>query len=131
MSIRYTSALKGVTEKHISGFFMNWRNPLSATKIIEILNQSDYVYLAIDEDTSRVVGLINALSDDIQAAFIPLLEVLPDYRHQGIGQTLVKKMLEQLQHCPSIDLTCDPDVQPFYEKCGMQRSTGMVIRNFD
>lgn len=131
MPIRYTGFLQDIAEIQVSGFFADWRNPLSATKIIEILNQSDYVYLAIDEDTSQVVGLINALSDDIQAAFIPILEVLPDYRNQGIGQTLVMKMLEELQHCPCIDLTCDPEVQPFYEKCGMQRSTGMVLRNFD
>jgi hypothetical protein len=30
-----------------------------------------------------------------------------------------------------VDLLCDPDVQPFYERLGMRRATGMLIRHFD
>ena len=30
-----------------------------------------------------------------------------------------------------IDLICDADVQPFYERLGMTRYSAMIIRNYD
>ena len=28
----------------------------------------------------------------------------------------------------AVDLMCDPELQPFYERFGMHRATGMIIR---
>ena len=86
--------------------------------------------LAIDTQRGQVVGCINVLSDGLLAAFIPLLEVLPDYQGQGIGSELVRRMLASLSHLYSIDVICDTDVQPFYERCGMMRYTGMIKRHY-
>jgi hypothetical protein len=30
-----------------------------------------------------------------------------------------------------VDLVCDPDLQPFYERLGFRPYTAMVIRNYD
>ena len=62
---------------------------------------------------------------------IPLLEVLPEYQGRGIGAELVRRMLEELQQLYMIDLLCDEDVQPFYERFEMRRAQGMFIRNYD
>jgi hypothetical protein len=40
-------------------------------------------------------------------------------------------MLATLRHCYQVDLICEPDVQPFYEKLGMRRAVGMIVRNYD
>jgi predicted N-acetyltransferase YhbS len=64
----------------------------------------------------------------VQGAFITLLEVLPAYQGQGIGQALMTRMLEQLDHIQTIELMCDPDLVPFYERFGMRPSGGMVLR---
>jgi hypothetical protein len=40
-------------------------------------------------------------------------------------------MLNQLSNLYMIDLLCDPDVQPFYERLGMHRTQGMLIRNYE
>jgi hypothetical protein len=40
-------------------------------------------------------------------------------------------MLDQLSDFYSIDLLCDADVQPFYERLGMRRATGMLRRNYE
>ena len=40
-------------------------------------------------------------------------------------------MFDQLQHIYMIDLICDADVQPFYDRLGMMRYTGMIKRNYD
>ncbi len=61
-------------------------------------------------------------------AFIPLLEVLPSHRGRGIGSELVERLLEELKHFYAVDLMCDPELQPFYDRFGMHRAIGMVIR---
>ena len=38
-------------------------------------------------------------------------------------------MIARLGDTPAVDLTCDGELQPFYERFGMLRSVGMVIRN--
>ena len=78
-----------------------------------------------------MVGYITAITDGVLAAYIPHLEVLPAYKGQGIGTELVRRIFDQLQHIYMIDLICDPDVQPFYDRLGMMRYTGMIERNYD
>jgi len=77
-----------------------------------------------------VVGFVNALTGEVQTAFIPLLEVLPAFRRRGIGSELMRQMLRTLASIPCVDLTCDPELRPFYERLGMMRSVGMVGRRF-
>jgi ribosomal protein S18 acetylase RimI-like enzyme len=128
--IRYTDSTKNITSEMLKGFFQGWKKPHTPEDHLKILENSDYVVLAVDTDTHRVVGFITALTDKVQSAFISLLEVLPDYRKQGIGTALVSKMLEKLKGIPAIDLICDAELQKFYYKFGMSPSVGMVIRNF-
>ncbi len=64
-------------------------------------------------------------------AYIPLLEVLPEYQGQGIGKELVKRMKEELSHYYMIDISCDDNVVPFYEKQGFNKNNSMYIRNYD
>ena len=77
-----------------------------------------------------MVGFVTAITDHVQSAFIPLLEVLPEYQNQGIGTELVNRMLGKLEEIPSIDLCYDPPLQPFYERLGMARSVGMMIYHY-
>ncbi|MBA2682288.1 MAG: GNAT family N-acetyltransferase, partial [Ktedonobacteraceae bacterium] len=71
-----------------------------------------------------------AITDHVLCAYIPLLEVLPSYQGQGIGTELVRRMLEKLNNIYMVDLLCDPDLQPFYARAGMQPTTGMLLRNY-
>ena len=128
--IVYTTELNDITADRLTGFFVGWRRPRSPEDHLEILKSSNRIVLAIDDDTGRMVGFINALTDGVQSAFIPLLEVLPEYQRRGIGTELVSRMLELLEGVPCVDLACDPEIQPFYERCGMVRSVGMAIRRY-
>lgn len=65
------------------------------------------------------------------SAYIPLLEVLPAYQHQGIGKLLVEKMLDKLRHLYRVDLLCDPEVQEFYSQFQMIPATGMMARRYE
>ncbi len=96
-----------------------------------MLQGSDVIVLAIDMANGAVVGFVTALSDGVTSAYVPHLEVLPAYQGQGIGTALMEHLLAQLRDLYMIDLLCEPDVQPFYERLGMRRATGMLIRNYD
>jgi ribosomal protein S18 acetylase RimI-like enzyme len=132
VGISYTTSLDGIRAKQLrGGFFEGWPNPPSPETHLSILRGSSHVVLARDDASGEVIGYINAVSDGIHGAFIPQLEVLPAYRSHGIGSELVRRMLKQLRDFYSIDLLCDEDVQPFYERLGMRRATGMLWRNYE
>ena len=59
-----------------------------------------------------------------------MLEVLPEYKHRGIGTQLLNILFEELKNIQNIDLTCDKELQPFYEKFGMVKSCGMALRKY-
>jgi len=128
--ITYQTNLDGISPEMLTGFFIRWPKPPSSETHLRLLQQAYRVVLAVDDQTNRVVGFINAISDGVLSAYIPLLEVLPEYQMQGIGDELMKRMLKLLDNLYMIDLTCDRRLQPFYEQMGMTRATGMMIRNF-
>ncbi len=129
--LRYTDDLSTITYEMLIGFFAGWPNPPSPKNHLRILHGSALVVLAIDDHADRVVGFINAISDGVMAAYIPLLEVLPEYRKQGIGGELVRRMMQRLGHLYMVDVICDSDVVPFYEKVGMKAGTGAMRRNYE
>jgi hypothetical protein len=44
---------------------------------------------------------------------------------------LFSLMLERLVHLYAIDLICDPEMTPFYERSGLRPATGMVVRHYE
>jgi ribosomal protein S18 acetylase RimI-like enzyme len=128
--MRYLTSADTFTADQLHGFFVGWPNPPSPETQLDILRRSDAVVLAIDDETGNVVGFINALSDGVLSAFIPLLEVLPAYQGRGIGSELVRRMLALLGDLYAVDLLCDADVQPFYARLGMQPAQGMMLRRY-
>ena len=105
----------------LKGFFVDWPNPPNQQTHLKLLKKSSKVIIAIDDKTNQVVGFITAISDGVLSAYIPLLEVLPEYKNKGIGKELVNRMLKELDDIYMIDLCCDDDLVPYYEKFGMRK----------
>jgi len=131
MQIRYVSSIEGIAPSQLEGFFVGWPSPPSPETHLRILRGSQHVVLAIDDVGGHVVGFVTALSDGVVSAYLPLLEVLPNYQGHGIGSELVNRVLERLGELYMVDLSCDPEVEPFYERLGLVRSTGMRLRRYD
>ena len=126
--ILYQDNLDGVTPERLVGFFVGWPNPPSPETHLRVMQGSDHVLLAIDDESGNVVGFVTAISDGLFSAYIPLLEVLPNWQGRGIGSELMRRMLERLEHLYAVDLVCDPELQPFYRRFGMQPGTSMMLR---
>ncbi|MDZ5474490.1 GNAT family N-acetyltransferase [Bacillus sp. 31A1R] len=127
----YKVNVEGITAEMLEGFFVGWPNPPSPETHLKLLIKSDKVVLAFDVEKNRVVGFITAISDGVLSAYIPFLEVLPEYQNDGIGKILVEKMLQELENIYMIDIMCDEGLQAYYQKFGMIKSTGVVFRNYD
>jgi ribosomal protein S18 acetylase RimI-like enzyme len=127
--IRYIYSAINIQPEQIEGFCVNWQDPLSPKIHLKLLQNSDEIVLAMDDETGKVVGFVTAITDKVISAYIPLLEVLPPYQGKGIGSELMRLMIERLQRFYMVDLLCDSKLQSFYEKLGMQTVTGMCIRN--
>jgi len=127
----YKNELDGISSDMLKGFFVDWPNPPNLETHLKLLNNSSKVIIAVERKSNQVVGFITAISDGVLSAYIPLLEVLPAYKNKGIGKELVSRMLKELDDIYMIDLCCDDDLVPYYDKFGMRQANGMVLRNYN
>ncbi|MBT2663403.1 GNAT family N-acetyltransferase [Bacillus sp. ISL-45] len=127
----YKNSLESITPEMLEGFFVGWPTPPSPDTHLKLLKNSSKVVLAIDKDTDQVVGFITAISDGVLSAYIPFLEVRPEYKNRGIGKELVHRMMNELAEIYMIDLCCDDDLVPYYEKLGMIKANGLLLRNYE
>jgi len=128
--IRYLDSAEGIHASDLQGFFVDWPSAPSPDRHLELLRNSDEVMLAVDDETGTVVGFVTAITDGVLAAYVPLLEVLPEHHGRGIGRELMTRILARLGDYYMVDLVCEPDLQPFYERLGMRPAFGMITRNY-
>lgn len=128
--IEYRDTVEGIEAGQLTGFFVDLPKPPSPEAHLRLLTKSSHVVIAVDAGTEQAVGFVSAISDGVLSAYIPLLEVLPEYRKRGIGTELVRRMMVQLADLYMVDLMCDADLQEFYQRFGMQPAHGMIARNY-
>ncbi|WP_155591317.1 GNAT family N-acetyltransferase [Lysinibacillus cavernae] len=126
----YKNNIEEISSDMLKGFFVDWPDSPSPLTHLKMMENSSKVVIALDEHANQIVGFITAISDGVLSAYIPFLEVLPAYKNKGIGKELIKRMLIELNDIYMIDLCCDDDLVPLYEKFGMIQSNGMLIRNY-
>jgi GNAT superfamily N-acetyltransferase len=127
--ITYTTSLDGISPDKLKGFFVGWQDAPFPEIHLRLLENSSHVVLALDDETGRVVGYVTAMCDHVLSASVPFLEVLPDFQGHGVGEELVRRILEEIGDLYMIDFVCHPNMQPFYARLGMRPSTGMMRRN--
>jgi ribosomal protein S18 acetylase RimI-like enzyme len=67
----------------------------------------------------------------VLAAYIPFLEVVPEYQGRGIGSELIRRLLEVIGPIYAVDAACDPELQPFYRHLGLRPGTAVMLRNYE
>jgi len=131
MNIKYTKDMREITEDMLSGFFVGWPNPPDEVTHLRLLRKSYCSFVAIDTESNNVVGFINSTSDGVLTAYIPLLEVLPEYQDMGIGSKLVKLLLAELKDLYMIDICHDEELKPYYAKLGAYPGNSSIFRNYE
>ena len=131
MNIQYTKDITNISDDMLDGgFFVDWPNPPDNATHLKILKGSYCSFIAVDNDSNKIIGFINAISDGILTAYIPLLEVLPEYQGNGIGNELVRLTLEELKNLYMIDICHDEELAPYYAKFGAYPSYSSLFRNY-
>ena len=129
--IRYLTNTADVSPSDLEGpFFVGWPDPPDPATHLELLERSDHVVLAVHEGDDRVVGFVTAITDGVLSAYIPFVEVVPEYQGRGVGSELVRRLLDVIGPIYMVDATCDPELQPFYQHLGLAPSTGVTLRNY-
>jgi len=125
--IRYSEDVADVDESMLHGFFVGWPQVPSSSQHLAVLRGSFRVVLAIDDSAGQLAGFVNMISDGVLTAFIPWLEVLPEYQGQGIGSELMRRILDS-NRLYSIDLVCDEPLLAYYARFGMVPIPGAGLR---
>jgi len=128
IEIRYQSTLAGLRPDAMHGFFVGWANPPGPATLLKMLGAGSHVWLALDGE--RLVGYVRAISDGFYSAFVPELEVLPEYQGMGIGTTLLNNLLDELDTFYSVDAASDDEFVGFYRRFGFTHGNGMMIRRY-
>lgn len=105
---------------------MGWPVSPVEDKFRSVLTHAPYVELAIDGN--RLIGFVYAHTDGEISAYVPLLEVLPDYQRRGVATELVTRLLARLAHFYMVDLTCDDDMLPFYARFQLLKTNALMRR---
>ena len=131
--VTYSDTAEGLAADDLDGFFVGWPEPPALARRLQILQAADKVVIAREtSDEGTVIGFATAITDGCFAAYVPLVEVLPSHQGRGIGTAMVRRLLERLaDRCYMIDLVCDDDVVPFYERIGGTRLNAVAWRYYD
>lgn len=135
--IYYTDDMSDIREDMLDGFFVGWPRRPSAGQHLAVLRGSYQAVVAVDRagidradhSPDQAVGFVNMISDGVLTAFIPWLEVLPGYQGQGIGTELMRRILASAGQLYSVDLVCDAELVPYYERLGLTGAFSAVLRN--
>ena len=80
----------------------------------------------VDLQTDELVAFCRALTDRSFVALILDVIVAPARRGQGLGARLMNELLAipEVRHAASIELVCQPELVPFYERWGFSAEVG-------
>ena len=105
-----------------------WKDSYNKSGIKYLLKGSFAFAVAVDKSSRKAVGMGRIISDGVSDAYIQDLVVLPEFRDKGIGQKLVKALLD---YCISkgilwIGLIAEPNQDGFYSTIGFKSMKNYV-----
>ncbi|AZP03555.1 GNAT family N-acetyltransferase [Jeotgalibaca ciconiae] len=114
---------KNIEMKKLIDLYKNagWTAYTKSPEEIQLAIKNSLSVITAWED-EKLVGLIRSVGDSVSILYIQDILVLKDYQNTGIGQQLMKHMLERFPDVRQKVLLTEeaPDVRSFYEKCGFK-----------
>jgi GNAT superfamily N-acetyltransferase len=119
--IRYEETTDVPPEEVLALYRSNgWSAAEKPDALYRALMNSDALVTAWDG--SRLVGLGNAISDGFLVVYYPHLLVLPDYQGRGIGDAIMRILLEKYAGFHQQVLIADGRAVGFYARLGFERA---------
>jgi len=111
-----------------------WKDSYDSSKLPALINGSYAFAVVINSSSGKAIGMGRILSDGISDAYLQDLIILPEYRKQGLGQKLVRVLIDRCrsQGIHWIGLIAEPGQNEFYESLGfklMNKYTPMLYYN--
>jgi GNAT superfamily N-acetyltransferase len=78
-------------------------------------------------DGDRQIGFCRAFTDGLAAAYLADVYVLPEYRGNGLGEELVREMVENGPYAGVKWLLHTSDMHPLYRKLGFEEPNYKVM----
>ncbi len=104
----------------------SWAKGRSIEGITLLLNNTkEYIVI---RDGSQLIGFGRALTDGIYRAMLDDIVVDMNYRKQGLGEIIVKNLLDQIDGVEQVFLNTKPELEGFYENYGFLRSKALTMR---
>ena len=103
-----------------------WQESPEAREVIPAMIQGSFCFMVARSLEGNIVGMARVISDGHSDAYIQDVAVLENYRGQGIGRELVRRMA---RFCVNrkigwIGLVAEPGTQGLYENLGFRPLAG-------
>jgi predicted GNAT family N-acyltransferase len=103
-----------------------WTRDRTRSDVERLLRNTDLLFVVTDPQTQALVGFARVLTDHTYVAVLLDTIVAPGYHGRGLGRLLVESVCSapQLRDVERIELTCQPELVPFYAKWGFTDDVG-------
>jgi len=110
-----------------------WKESYDKSGIKHLISGSLAFAVVVDSSSGKAIGMGRILSDGVSDAYIQDLVILDEYRGQGLGKKLVKKLIK---YCKSkeinwIALIAEPNQDGFYKELGFKKMKNYVPMKYD
>lgn len=94
---------------------------------VNIMLKNSISFALIENATSNLVGYARVLTDEIKYAFIFDVMIAEVLRGKRLGKLLMQTIISdsRFKNVKNFELTCVPEMLPFYEKFGFSKDYGL------
>ena len=127
-SIEY-EAVKSAPVEEIVALYKSagwWQESPEAREVIPAMIQGSFCFMVARSPEGGIVGMARVISDGHSDAYIQDVAVLNNYRGQGIGRELVRRLASVCvdRKIGWIGLVAEPGTQGLYEELGFRPLAG-------
>ncbi len=99
-----------------------WKEGISRAHDLPAMIRGSFTFMVARSAQGRMVGMGRVISDGVSDGYIQDVTVSPEFRGQGIGAEIVRRLANDAasRRLEWIALVAEPGTRPFYEKLGFK-----------
>lgn len=103
-----------------------WTARRTRPDVERMLAASDLLFAVVEKGSGSLVAFARVLTDRTYLALVLDVIVAPEHRGAGLGRLLMESICSEqaLRDVASIELVCQPEHVPLYEKWGFTANVG-------